>query len=73
MGKDDRLRKAELAGYGLLSGDDGKEIWGRLELPSTLEFDGREWVLYRRTLISTLRAMRYLAMPASIRPVPSRP
>jgi hypothetical protein len=48
MGKDDRLRKAELAGYGLLSGDDAEEIWGRLELPSTLEFDGREWVLYRR-------------------------
>ena len=34
MGRDDRLRKAELAGYGLLFDDDGEEIWGRLELPS---------------------------------------
>jgi hypothetical protein len=48
MGRNDRLRKAELAGYGLLFDDDGDEIWGRLELPSTLGFDGREWVLYRR-------------------------
>ena len=48
MGKDDRLSKAEQTGYGLLSDDDGEEIWGRLELPSTLGFDGREWVLYRR-------------------------
>ena len=48
MGRNDRLRKAELAGYGPLFDDDGEEIWGRLELPSTLGFDGRQWVLYRR-------------------------
>jgi hypothetical protein len=34
LGRDDRLRKAELAGYGLPFDDDGEEIWGRLDCPA---------------------------------------
>jgi hypothetical protein len=43
MNIDDRIRAAKQAGYLLLSQDDGQEIYGRDDLPSTVEFNGNEW------------------------------
>jgi len=37
-----RMRVAKEAGYLFLSQDDGQEIYGRDDLPSTVEFDGNE-------------------------------
>ena len=48
MNVDDRIRVAKEAGYVLLSQDDGQEIYGRDDLPSTVEFDGVEWTLQLR-------------------------
>ena len=48
MNINDRLRAAKEAGYLLLSQDDGQEIYGRHDLPSTVEFDGDEWTLQLR-------------------------
>ena len=48
MDVDDRMRVAKEAGYVLLSEDDGQEIYGRDDLPSTVEFDGTEWTLHLR-------------------------
>ena len=44
----DRMRAAREAGYLLLSQDCGQEIYGRDDLPSTVEFDGNEWTLQLR-------------------------
>jgi hypothetical protein len=48
MDVDDRMRAAKEAGFVLLSLDDGQEIYGRDDLPSTVEFDGSEWTLQLR-------------------------
>ena len=48
MDVDDRKQVAKEAGYVLLSEDDGQEIYGRDDLPSTVEFDGTEWTLHLR-------------------------
>ena len=48
MNVDDRKHVAKEAGYVLLSEDDGQEIYGRDDLPSTVEFDGIEWTLHLR-------------------------
>ena len=45
---DDRMRAAKETGYLLLSKDDRQEIYGRDNLPSTVEFDGNEWTLELR-------------------------
>jgi len=48
MDVDYRVRVAKEAGFVLLSQDDGREIYGRDDLPSTVEFDGGEWTLHLR-------------------------
>jgi hypothetical protein len=48
MDVEGRTRVAKVAGYALLSQDDGQEIYGRDDLPSTVEFDGIEWTLHLR-------------------------
>jgi hypothetical protein len=48
MDVDDRTPVAKVAGFVLLSLDDGQEIYGRDDLPSTVEFDGTEWTLHLR-------------------------
>ena len=48
MDVNDRTQVANVAGYVLLSEDDGQEIYGRDDLPNTVEFDGTEWTLHLR-------------------------
>jgi hypothetical protein len=45
MNINDRMRAAKQAGYLLLLQDDGQEIYGRDDLPRTVEFDGNAWTL----------------------------
>jgi len=60
MDINDRMREANEAGYGLLAKDDNQEIYGRGDLPCTLEFDGAEWTLHLRDFDFNPQGHQYL-------------
>ena len=64
------IQCAEEAGYVLLSEDDGQEIYGRDDLPSTVEFDGTEWTLHLRDFNLDLEAHQGQTRPATDPPRP---
>jgi hypothetical protein len=69
---DDRMRAAKETGYLLLSKDDRQEIYGRDNLPSTVEFDGNEWTLQLRDFNLDPLAINTSAMPGCTRSSPSK-
>ena len=72
MDVDDRTRVAKEAGYVLLSQGDGQAIYGRDDLPGTVEFDGVEWTCSCGTSTSIPSVISTSAMLGFTRSSPSR-